>query len=72
MEHNDCLYVASVSERSVRTPPTDNPPSSQNYFQTNCRSVISKLLKRIEATLENLFKRNFADFGYVFAYFLRD
>ena len=39
-EHNGCLYLASVSERSVRKPPTDNCPSLQNCFQANCRSVI--------------------------------
>ena len=72
MDRNDCLYVASVSERNIRTPQTDNTPSSQNYFQTNCRSVISMLLKRIETTLGNLFEHSFADLGYVFASFFRD
>ena len=52
LEHNDCLYAASVSEWSVRKPPTDDAPSLQNYFRINCQSVIPMLLKSIEATLE--------------------
>ena len=36
LEHNECLYIASVLLRRVRKPPTDNIPSPQNYFQTNC------------------------------------
>ena len=37
LEHNDCLHVVSVSQQRVRKPPTDNIPSPQNYFQTNCQ-----------------------------------
>ena len=51
LEHNDCLYVASLSQLRVRKPPTDNIPSLQNYFQTDCQSVIPMLLKSIGATL---------------------
>ena len=42
-----CMYI----ERRVRKLPTDNAPSPQNYFQTNCRSFIPMLLKRIRTTL---------------------
>ena len=48
LEHNDCLYVTSISERGVRKPPKENVPSSENYFQTNCRSVILMCLKKLE------------------------
>ena len=51
LEQNDCLYVASLSQLRVRKTPTDNIPSLQNYFQTNCQSVIPMLLKSIGATL---------------------
>ena len=51
LEHNDCLYVAFLSQQRVRKPPTDNIPSQQNYFQTNCRKVIPMLLKNIGTTL---------------------
>ena len=51
LEHNDCLYVASLLQLRVRKPPTDNIPSLQNYFQTDCQSVIPMLLKSIGATL---------------------
>ena len=40
MEHNECLYAASISERSVRKPPTGHASSLQNYFQTNCLIVM--------------------------------
>ena len=50
LEHNDCLYVAYLSQQRVRKPPMDNIPSPQNYFQTNCRSVIPVLLKSIGTT----------------------
>ena len=36
LQHNDCLYIASLSEQVVRKPPTVKIPSPQNYFQTNC------------------------------------
>ena len=45
LEHNDCLYVTSVLERRVKK------PNSQNFFQTNCLSVIPMLLWSIGTTL---------------------
>ena len=45
------MYIAPVSERRVRKPPTGNVPSLQNYFQTNCRSFIPMLLKNIRTML---------------------
>ena len=41
----------------VRQPPTDNIPSPQNYFQTNCRSVIPMHKKHLEH-MDNLFECN--------------
>ena len=35
LEHNDCLYAASILEKRVRKPPMDNTASSRNYFQKN-------------------------------------
>ena len=52
LEHNDCFYAASVLEQRIKKPPTHNVPTPQNYFQTNCRNVISILLKSIGTTLE--------------------
>ena len=42
LEHNDCLYVPSVciETECVKKPQTDNVPSPQNYFQTNCQSAM--------------------------------
>ena len=51
LEHNDCLYVTFILQERVRKPPTDNIPSPQNYFQTNCQSIIPMLLKSIGTTL---------------------
>ena len=42
----------------VKKPPADNTPSSQNYFQTNCQSVIPMFLKQ---HWDNLFEGNFAE-----------
>ena len=36
LQHNDCLYVASLLGQVVRKPPMDKIPSPQNYFQTKC------------------------------------
>ena len=33
--YNDCLYVASVLQRRIRKPPTDNITFPQNYFLTS-------------------------------------
>ena len=51
LQHNDCLYVASLLGQVVRKPPMDKIPSPQNYFQTNCWSVIPMLSKSIGTTL---------------------
>ena len=40
----------------------DNIPSWQNYFQTNCQSVIPMLLKGI-GTMLGQFEYNFAELG---------
>ena len=36
LKHNDSLHVQFITQWRVRNPPTDNIPSPQNYFQTNC------------------------------------
>ena len=64
LEHNDCLYVASVLQWRIREPPTDNNTIPQNYFQTNCQIVTPMFLKSTGTTLgQYFFKRNFADLG---------
>ena len=40
LEYNDCLYAVSMLKWSIKKPPMDHAPSLQNYFQTNCRSVM--------------------------------
>ena len=51
LEHNDCLYVAPVSQWRIRIPPTGNNIIPQNYFQRNCRIVTTMLLESIGTTL---------------------
>ena len=55
LENNECLYVASVSEQKVREPPTENVPSSENYFPKNCRSFISMLSNSLKQDQDNCF-----------------
>ena len=44
------FYLASALQRRVRKPSSDNIPSTQNYFQTNCWIVIPMLGKYNENT----------------------
>ena len=55
LEHNGCLYATSLSEQSIRKPPTGNVPSPQNYFQANCWSVILMLLKKHWSNIGTIF-----------------
>ena len=71
LERNDCLYVASASELRVRKPLTENVPSSQNYIQTNCLSVISMLLEALEQHKDNLFETNFVNLRHVFVHWVK-
>ena len=45
MEHNDCLYVVSISQWRIRKTSTDNIIILQNYFQTNCQIITPMLIK---------------------------
>ena len=46
------MYVAFTLQWRVRKPSPKNIPSLQNYFQTNCQSVILMLLKSTGKTIE--------------------
>ena len=70
MEHNDCLYVAFVSELRVRKPLMENVPNSQNYIQTNCLSVIPMLLKALEQHKDDLCESNFVNLRHVFGHWV--
>ena len=64
LKHNYYLYVASVSQGSVRKPPTENIPNRlENYFQTKCWKVIPMLLKRIKTTLGQFVWTQFCRLG---------
>ena len=51
LEHNNCLYVASVLQQRVRKPLTDNIPTPQNHFQTNLRGIMPMRLKNTGTTM---------------------
>ena len=72
LEHNDCLYVTSLSEWSVKKPLTNNVPSRKMTFKKIVEMLFQRSQKAPGQHWNNLFDSDFVNLGYVSTYFLRD
>ena len=67
MEHNDCLYVASVSQQRVRKTYRTISLVCKITFKQIVEVLLQYFYKPLEQHRDNLFDRSFADLGHVFA-----